>query len=166
MSAQPEWKFIANLGDRNPLDYGGYFIFVDQTGVYAPKGELLDIDNDGEVDETKLTYTVHRFDLDKCTYIDGILSDNKYHPDHPVWFATPEPERVERPQGILVNIASFCGMPADQLITMFTSHDPLARAEAYRSVGSYHGFDNLDSYPLKLNRVEAEERYRPLGVRI
>ena len=38
---QPKWKLIAQLGDVNPIDYGGYFIYEDETGVYPPEGEKL-----------------------------------------------------------------------------------------------------------------------------
>ena len=44
MSKQPVWKFIANLGDANPIEHGGYFIFEDLTGVYSPEGEVWNPD--------------------------------------------------------------------------------------------------------------------------
>jgi hypothetical protein len=37
MTNQPSWKVIANLGDATPLEYGGAFLKVDETGVYCPE---------------------------------------------------------------------------------------------------------------------------------
>ena len=154
--SQPDWECIAQLGDANPTEYGGYWIFRDKTGVYAPEGEYLFCpdDEDGE-------YEVYRFSLDKCTFINGVLSDNKFHPECSAWFATPEVRRDERPQDTtyLSNIASCMDSSVEELIGMFTSDDIVERAEAYRMVGEYHGFMNLDEYPLHLTRAEVERRY-------
>jgi hypothetical protein len=155
---QPEWKLIAQLGDANPLDYGGYFIYEDTTGVYAPEGELLispDSDEDGQ-------WTVYRFSIDRCTLENGILSDNRFHPDSAAWFAKPESEKANRPQDTtyLSNVADFCGMPLEEMQRLFISDSPVERAHGYRAVGEYHGFDNLDQYPLTFkSREEVEARY-------
>lgn len=83
MTNQPVWKLLANLGDVNPVDHGGLFVYQDLTGVY--------------------------------------------------------PEECEK----LVSPA-----------------DPIERARAYESIGDYHGFDNLDSYPLIFsNRSDVTARY-------
>ncbi len=158
--SQRKWKLIANLGDVNPIDYGGYFIFEDETGVYPPEGELLispDSDERGE------KYIVYRFMLEPCTYDESqdILSDNKFHPDFPAWFAKPESERKERPQDTtyLEDVCRCMDVPKAELIRMFLSENPIERADAYRCVGEYHGFENFDNYPLRLSRKEVEERY-------
>lgn len=75
---QPTWKLIANLGDVHPIDYGGYFVYVDETGTYEAEAELLEVPEDED-----RTYRVYRFILDRCTLTNGVLSDNKFHPDHP-----------------------------------------------------------------------------------
>ena len=55
--SQPQWKLVAQLGDVHPIDYGGCFVYVDETGVYDPEMEILDSpDNDNG------TWTIHRFD--------------------------------------------------------------------------------------------------------
>jgi len=51
------------------------------------------------------------------------------------------------------------GMEPEELIALFVSRDPLERAHAWRDVGEYHGFDNLDEYPLTLTREEVQARY-------
>ncbi len=169
---QPVWKFIANLGDASPVDYGGYFIFKDETGVYTEEAELLE-SPDG--DDSPIGWEIYRFVLDKCTYgtIDpvslefvpqtqvvpgGILSDNKFHPEHAAWWAGA-PDRWN-PEGRLKSLAESCGYSEQDLIEMFCSDDPIERARAYREVGEYYGFDNLDSYPLRFHlREDVEARY-------
>jgi len=149
---QPKWKLIANIGDTHPLDYGGYFIYRDETGVYPEEAELLLEPAEGEND-----YTIYRFILDRLKLKDGYLVPLDYDSSwrHPVerydaWFHRD-----------LGSIASFVGTTKEDLEAAFTSKDPLVRAEAYRAIGDYHGWDNLDSYPLtNLSRSEVEKRYR------
>jgi hypothetical protein len=155
---QPHWALIANLGDVNPIDHGGYFVYRDKTGVYCEEAELLESPDDDEDG----TWRVYRFPLDVCTFTDGILSDNPYHPSVSAWFAQPESEHRARPQDTtyLSNVAECVGTDSADLTTMFCSTDPLKRAEAYRAVGEYHGFDNLDSDPIEFtDRKDIEGRY-------
>lgn len=154
---QPTWKLVAQFGDVHPIDYGGLFVYEDETGVYPPEAELLEVPEDGE-----RTYYVYRFILEPCTYIDGILSDNPYHKDKPAWFAGTETMRAERPQDTtyLKNIADSYDITVDAFATMFCSEDVRERAEAWRMVGEHHGFINLDSYPLQLTRAEVKARYK------
>jgi hypothetical protein len=117
MANQPRWKFVANLGDVNPLDYGGLFVYVDETGIYPPEMERVEPDSE---DDENCTYTVHRVSLDRCTHINGILSNNKFHPDKSAWFAKPESKRKERPQDTtyLANVASYSGWIEEEIIRM------------------------------------------------
>ena len=102
--------------------------------------------------------------LDRCTFINGVLSDNTFHPDHAASWAKPEAERNARPQDTtyLKNIGDFIGIEVDELVDHFCSEDALKRAVAYRPVGDYHGFDNLDSYPLTMTHQEVKARYKEL----
>jgi len=160
MSHQPKWKMIANLGDAAPFDYGGFFIFTDEPGVYPAEAVLLEV-NDENVEIEETTYTAHRFILERCSYVDGILSDNKFHRDHPAWFAHPEEGKKERPQDTtyLSNVASHCGIEEAELIRLFCSEDPCERAVAYRAVGEYHGMANLDEDPDTLTYQQAIAKY-------
>ena len=143
MSTQPKFKLVAQLGDKNPIDHGGYFVYIDETGVYSPEAELLIApDNDDG------KWEIRRFILEPCTFINGILSDNKFHPESPAWFADGVGE-----------ISNFVGIPTADLIDMFCNGNIENRAIAWLSVGDYHGFENLDSYPLYLTRSQAESRY-------
>lgn len=133
-TTQPRWRMVANLGDVNPIEYGGFFVYVDQTGAYRPEAELLlEPDEDNGISG----WTVYRFTLEDCSYTNGVLSDNWAHQEMPAWFADS-----------LESIASFISSDVDTLRQGFLSDDPIARAWSWRAVGDYHGFDNLDSYPL------------------
>lgn len=151
---QPEWEFIANLGDASPLDYGGYFVYRDKTGVYEEEAELLLVDD--EQDENS-TYTVYRIMLERSKLIDGYLVPFRYDRTwtHPLerydeWFH----ERLN-------DVASSIGSTKEELERALISADPLVRADAYRAIGDYHGWENLDPSPLTgLTRKDMEERYR------
>lgn len=147
-AGQPNWELVANLGDVNPIDYGGYFVYRDTTGVYPPEAELLIAPDEEPENPSKAAWITYRFILEPCTLVDGILSDNKFHPQHAAWFARD-----------LKAVAGCCGYALDELVLMFLSADPCDRAHAWRAVGDYHGFDNLDSYPNRLTRAECETRY-------
>jgi hypothetical protein len=159
MSAQPQWELVAQLGDANPIDHGGHFVYVDLTGVYPPESELL-IPDEGDEDAER--WTIYRYSLDKCTLTDGILSDNPYHPSHPAWFATPDHHERDRPQDTtyLGRVADCCDIERSELERMLCGDDPVERATAYHAIGSYHGWENLDSYPrVVTSRDEIEQRY-------
>ncbi len=179
--------YIANMGDASPLDYGGLFVYVDADGRASM--ELLEVDEqllsavEREADEReayvedareralpipqlsplveRAPYTVYRVDVDPCTYVNGVLSDNPYHADSPAWFAGTDDRMRERPQDTtyLSRVADFIGADVDELIAEFCSADILTRASAWRAVYDYHGWANGDSYPIHLTRAEARERY-------
>jgi hypothetical protein len=158
--SQPDWECIAQLGDASPTEYGGLWVLRDKTGVYPEEAERLECpveDDPGGFGP----YIVHRFILERCTYIDGVLSDNRFHPELPAWFAKPESKRAERPQDstYLRNVCTSMDIDEDELIAAFCSEDPLKRAWAWTAIGDYHGYENLDEYPLHLRRREMKKRY-------
>jgi hypothetical protein len=149
---QPVWKRVANLGDVS-LEHGQYWVDIDTTGVYTPEATMIvPTDDDGP-------YMVYRFGLDRCTFVDGILSDNPFHPEHPAWFAHPERERLTRPQDTtyLRNVSECCGTPVKDMVKLLCSADPIERAWVYREIGEYHGWDNFDAYPLTMTLDELRE---------
>lgn len=145
---QPIWRCIAQLGDASPTEYGGHWVFIDETGVYPPEAEVLFVDEEG--DRPNIAY---RYPLEKCYWNDGVLSDNKYHKDHPAWFADD------------LDMVSRCmDEDHDNMIDSLcndgqTDREVCNRANAYHSIGSYHGFENFDGYPLQLSQQETESRY-------
>ena len=135
---QPAWNLVTNLGDRDFANCGGTLVYIDKTGVYPPEAEYLEAE----------TGEVWRWILDQCTYKDGVLSDNSYHPEHPAWFA-----------GKIDGLASYAGLTPDKIREAFCSANPIVRARVYELLGHYAGFDNLDSYPLRLSRQKVGLRY-------
>ena len=51
-------------------------------------------------------------------------------------------------------------MPVKELSLEFFSEKPEIRALANTAVGEYYGYENLDSYPLRLTLAEMKKRYR------
>lgn len=181
MSRQPEWECIANLGDADPITYGGLLVYVDKTGVYPPEVEVIeerenesyeedfDPEEHGEdgYDEDKheeLHWSIYRTPLDRCTYNPETecLSDNKFHPDKSAWFSQTKQERAERPQDSgLESVCSAMGIERDELIRLLCSEDPLELAEGYRCIAGTWGWHEFDQYPLEIkSRSEMEERYK------
>lgn len=170
---QPQWKCIANLGDVNPVEHGGMFVLIDETGKHDPQLEVNTVD-EGELDcpycggscpehddddscdgwqgdidglaQNSKPWTVYRFDLEKCTYVNGVLSDNRFHPDHPTWFADK-----------IGDIANANGETTEQLIERLCSDDPTERACGYISIGLYYGWGEFDHYPLTFNLEQWKE---------
>lgn len=145
--SQPTWKYLKNIGDANPLDHGGLFVFEDETGIYPPEMERVDPVSD----EDGADVTIHRVVLEPCTYIDGVLSDNKFHLEIPAWFADS-----------IGSVATASDVEPPTLIRHLCSDDVIARAIAYRDIFDYHGWDNGDAYPRTISYKEAQKRYRKI----
>lgn len=177
--SQPEWEFVDNLGDVNPIEHGGLFIFRDKTGVYDP--EMMQLESVGGDTESEYNehgeivvegdeqWEVRRAVIKPCTYINGILSENPSHPDKPAWFANTPAMQKKRPQDG-TNLANICGsmdVEEQELIRMFCSDDIVERAFAWRMVGDYHGWENLGGDLIEYDdRRELEEHLKELGVPI
>lgn len=147
---QPTWELVENLGDVHPLDYGGYLIYRDTTGVYPEEGQKIIVDDSAD------RWEVYRFPLDRCKMVHGYLVPIHYEASwpHPLgnydeWF-----------HKTLSEVGQFVGQTKDDLESALCSENPLDRANAYQAIGDYHGYANLDSYPLVFtNRAEIEKQY-------
>lgn len=159
MRSSDDWEQIGTFGDVNPIEYGGGFVFTPRAGV-EPEAEYIEPPTDPDAPGAR--WRVYRFGLKRCTFENGILSDNQFHPGHPAWFAEPETGRTLRPQDntYLSCIADWVGATCAELIQLLCSLDPLERCAAYVDIGNYHGWEELDHYPLELSKAEIEERYR------
>jgi len=153
---QPIWQFEGNIGDASPLDFGGLFVYTDKTGVYEPECVSIERTTPDDVRGKDERWEVRRFIVEKCTFIDGILSDNRFHPGKPAWFASENDPRDNK----LAALSSYIGATKDELAAMFTSPDVLERARAWSFVGQYFGFDNLDAYPREMTRKDLFNAYR------
>ena len=151
MTKQPEWKYIKNLGDASPVEYGGYFIFEDQTNVYSPEAEKWEAE----------THQVYRIILDLMFLLDGHLIPLSIH-QASLTHSLPHPikDYIEWFDKDIKSIESCMGMKTGEYIKMFCSNDPLELARAYEALYDYCGWENGDSYPLTLTEEEAEKRYQ------
>lgn len=107
-------------------------------------------------------FHVHRFDIERFKLVTDpedyrkvYLVSEGYQPSwpHPLaayeeWFASH-----------LEDVARSCSEDPLELAKQFTDPDPRVRAQAYRDVGGYHGFDNFDSYPLELTETQLDARW-------
>lgn len=97
-------------------------------------------------DDGRTMFQVYRYPLDKCVLRKGkILSSG----GHEEWFSDD-----------LKSIAQTSGTSVTKLAKALCGRNPVARFWAYYDIGSHHGFDNLDSYPLTLTEKELEKRER------
>jgi hypothetical protein len=175
MANQPVWKRLTSTDDCQ--------VFTDETGVYAPEMELAqeifdsaessecpdckgentsDCENPdcygGKIDPAR-KFELYRFPLDKLKIVvaDGTA------------YMVPEPYNETWPHAVsqyvewfddsLPAIAACCGTTETAMSIALTSDDIMARAWAYRDIGSYHGFMNLDAYPLTLTEKELNKRW-------
>ena len=134
---QPIWKYLANLGDATPLDYGGAFLLQDETGVYPPELWIYDAD-------TRERSTVLLEPVKPCPDLPGDYGDNRFHPNHPAWWSKG-----------LESIAATSGMAKDELAELLCSDEPQERAEGYLAIVAHHGVFEFDQYPYKYTRKEA-----------
>lgn len=148
---QPSWEFIENLGDKSPLDYGGYFIYRDKTGVYPEEAQVL------LLNEPEDTYTIYRFPLERLKLVDGFLVPYEY--SFSLW-PHPVEQYDEWFHNKLDSVATYVDTDLKVLEKAFTSDDPLVRANAYRAIGDYFGWEELDQYPdRELSRREVKKRF-------
>lgn len=147
--AQPKWKFVANLGDATPLDYGGLFVYIDETGVYEPEMERLERLDDSD----DSAFEIHRVLLERCAEVDGCVI-------HDVDFARANPHKYEEWfSDSLGDVAESVGTTRAEIVRLLCSDVVDDRAEAYRMIYGYHGWANGDQYPLTLTEVEVMARY-------
>lgn len=142
-------KLIANLGDVNPIEHGGFFVFVNkETG--DEDVEVLDLEfkrNPKNRKELITWWRIYQFSPNRCTYINSILSDNPDHPEIAAWFAKSL-EEAARNQDVGELRADLC------------SEDVVTRAGAYQVLIGYHGEHCFDEYPLTItDEEEVEKRY-------
>lgn len=141
-NAQPKWRCVANIGDVNPVEYGGFFVGVDENGVYDPEAIVLDHNEDTE------SWTVYRFTLEAHTYQDKVLSDNPYHSNQGAWYDDK-----------LTEICETMGIDELCLISQLCSHNPIDRAAGYSELVLYFGPHEFDEYPLEFESEKSVRAY-------
>jgi len=155
--SQPRWRFVVNLGDAHPLEYGGYFVYRDMTGVYGYEAELVELLNEND-ERSKLR--VIRVCLDR---LKEVRDGDAVHLV-PFTYEATWPHPVHRYEewftDKLASIASYVGRTVEDLRASLCSEDGVQRAEAYRNVYDHEGWANGNEYPMTLTMAEAKRRYR------
>ena len=146
----PKWRQVYRDDDS--------IVIVDEAGECDPMMEVAperDVTEDGEGKVVR----VYSFDLDhlKMVSYDGarFLVPEAYEEG---WHS-PVHQYQEWFTDSLGGVASFIGTTEQDLRRDLCSEDVLLRARAYRAIGDYHGFENLDSYPSEITVEELEERW-------
>lgn len=154
---QPEWKFVANLGDVNAIDNGGLFLYEDATGQYPPELEKLERVSDAD----NSVFEIYRVMLDRYKEVRGEISERAYLVPlayDPTW-PHPLPQYEEWFTRSLAGVAATMSTTETELRAALCSDDSKARAWAYQCIYDHHGWANGDSYPLTLTLDEVEDRY-------
>lgn len=153
----PKWKYIGNLGDVTPLEHGGKFVYIDETGEYSPEIEILD----NEIEENGC-YVIHRFALDRMQTV--TIEGEVY-----LLFAEFKEIKEESEKTIrnlaewfsdkIVQVCDYAGINVEEFYTDICSDDVLKRARCYISIGEYMGYDNFGFYPKRLTLSQVKKRY-------
>jgi 2'-5' RNA ligase len=122
------------FGDVDPFTYGGILVWND--------GSAAHIEPMPDEDEHKDELTIHRFDIEMSRSVFDELD----------WITDEHKEAMAR--GVDVDISEMKAMAKGSLMD---------RAGIYNMVGTYFGWEEIDSYPLVLTKAEAEARYRLPG---
>jgi len=154
---QPVWKQVGTVGDVNPFDYDGGFVYEDETGVYSAELEWIEAQDDGSGEAGP--WKVYRWDLDRLETVEidgavylvpfgfGARTDLPYSIEsYDEWFHRD-----------LGEVADTVGSTVEELRAALCSEDPMRRAFAYLELAQYHGFENFDSYPLEFSKEKREE---------
>lgn len=123
-------QIIGNLGDENPLEYGGHIVYR----VYDPKNGTRWIRGEYWSEPINDIFLVYQWDVEK-----DVLRDLN-------WVEWNDVARHE-------------GIGLEELKRMANSEEILKRARVYEMVGQFYGFDNLDGYREYFSRDEIEKRW-------
>jgi len=154
--SQPKWTFVTNLGDENPLEYGGLFLYRDETGVYPEEIERVEPWTDD--DEGGLRWEVQRTVLERLLDVDGMLV-SLGAPEYAAEQRRPVSAWKEWFSDSLGEVAKTTGRDLAELREAFCSTNAFTRAYAYIDVANHHGWDNFDSEPRELTHVQISKRY-------
>lgn len=138
--AEPKITVLANLGDRNALDYGGHIVFQ------------------AEMPDGRITY--HSEFWEEPVKRQHRMKPAPKEDVYEVYRWDIEPDAVkDLDWAELASVAESIGVDPAQFEASGRSENPVERAMFYEQVGRHHGFENLDSYPVTLTRKEMEERW-------
>lgn len=147
---QPSYWCIENLGDVDPVQYGGKFVCIDRRGIYAPIMLILQ-----EKERGKKVRLCHEIELERCFIVRDSggemkgVGANHYHAHMTEWFGG---------YSDLEGVASFAGYNSEKaLAELLASQNVLDRAQAYGSVVDYFGAHQFDQEPREYDKRGAED---------
>lgn len=135
---QPNWRVVVEFSG----DSGNNMIVLERdiTGVYRPQLSYLEEMVDG-------TFNLSRIVVEPHTYINGILSDNPFHPEIPAWYADTAKKVFSDFE------AGFDGM----IKILCNNEDIRQQAQVFSWIVEYHGTYEFDQYPQVLTAKEARK---------
>lgn len=150
--SQPIWKLLY------ATDYSA--LYVDTTGVYDPEMQIAEEIFGAPEHERFLVFRFPIERLKRVTDEDGFsyVVPYRYEPSWPY----PASQYREWYLDDLASVARSVGTATEALIVALCSESPRDRAWAFEAIGGYHGYDNLDSYPLRISehRMNAWPEWR------
>lgn len=125
-------RYLANLGDASPLDYGAAIIYQDgkDTRMLYWDSPVCRLCGNEDCNEHYGTPGIDRYEMRAWDIEPDVSRDL-------TWVDWAE---VARADGGYFTVADL------------TSPDVRIRGMAYLAVGNYYGFDNLDAYPVEMSR--------------
>ncbi len=165
MSLPKRIKYHGTIGDVNFIEYGGGPVFSskDRRDPWVEYVEPPADDDDNE-DPNAENYTVYRVDLERMKWMVS-SDDQKPHlvsyrvqrdwEDH-----APVSRREEWWMQDINSVMKCCDQRFHIFVDQITGDDPLDLAFAYQTLALYHGWGELDHYPLRMSEREVKKRYR------
>jgi len=130
---------LGSIGDVNPIEYGGGFIFKCKDPGRPPH-YLIEYTYGEETDGK--TLTLYRADIPE---------GGEEFWRHFDWTSSPENIR---------QLSRSLDIEEDDLIALGTSQDPVKRAYAIWEIANYYGWHELDQYPIQVSPSELRRRWR------
>lgn len=178
-------RLVANLGDVNPIQYGGFLIFSPAEGQRYFECEVIEPLDGGQGEGSDVE--VYRFTLDRRQWLGDVewgkdvLTLSHYRNDLP-W---PEVSKDDEAQSLRLNygcpyspgsytewwddsieeIWRSCGYDGSNGPSLYEFRNAQASTEAhtigafYQALVSYYGAHEFDQDPLRLTEKEAVARY-------
>jgi hypothetical protein len=123
------FEIVGTVGDVNFPENGGGEVYKDGAGFTL---EYVDPPpDDVDFDDKDARWTIYRVALEK-----GVPDGGSYK-----------------------SAAKTAGMKPSELKAAFESDDPMVRAGAYEAWAAHYGWEELDPYPLVLDKKAVEDRY-------
>lgn len=133
--SQPKWKIVRQSDDEK--------LFVDETNAYPPEVELTI--------NYKDCAHIFRYSLDRMKQVPSEDDSCVVYLVSEKWDKTwPHPIHKYQEWWLkdLSSVSNYVGIPLSEMVQLACSDNVENRASFYRAIGSYHGFLNLDQYPI------------------